>query len=95
MKEYTPPFNISNEMLKIPNNKLQIIRKNIRLLVARFGEYNPKEIENHTHGYPHLSYPWNRYLLASIVSTYFSDEFEIVFTNENYKKTDCVIKLKN
>ena len=86
---------ISKEMLKIPNNKLDIIRKNIRLLVARFGEYNAKEIENHTHGYPHLSYPWNRYLLASIVSTYFSDEFETVFTEENYKKTDCVIKLKN
>ena len=85
---------ISKEMLKIPNNKLDIIRKNIRLLVARFGEYNPKEIENHTHGYPHLSYPWNRYLLASIVSTYFSDEFETVFTIENCRKKDCVIKAK-
>ena len=86
---------IKKEIFKIPNNKLEQIRKNVRLLVARFGEYNTKEIENHTHGYPHLSYPWNRYLLASIVSTYFSDEFETVFTEENYKKTDCVIKLKN
>ncbi|MGM9858472.1 MAG: hypothetical protein ACI311_04385 [Bacilli bacterium] len=84
---------ISKEMLKIPNNKLDIIRKNIRLLVARFGEYNPKEIENHTHGYPHLSYPWNKYLLASIVSTYFSDEFEVVRTSRDSEKEDLIIKL--
>ena len=75
---------ISKDMLKISKNKLDIIRKNIRLLVARFGEYNVKEIENHTHGYPHLSYPWNRYLLASIVSTYFSDEFEVVKIKDEY-----------
>ena len=79
-------------MLKISNNKLDIIRKNIRLLVARFGEYNPKEIENHTHGYPHLSYPWNRYLLASIVSTYFSDEFEVVKASGDSEKEDLIIK---
>ena len=77
---------ISKDMLKISNNKLDIIRKNIKLLVARFGEYNVKEIENHTHGYPHLSYPWNRYLLASIVSTYFSDEFEVVKRQDNCDK---------
>ena len=83
---------ILNEMFKIPNNKLEIIRKNIRLLVARFGEYHAKEIENHTHGYPHLGYPWNKYLLCSIVSKYFSDEFEVVNVTDKYGTEEYIIK---
>ena len=83
---------ILNEMFKIPNNKLEIIRKNIRLLVARFGEYNAKEIENHNHGYPHLGYPWNKYLLCSIVSRYFSDEFKVVNVTNEDRTREYIIK---
>ena len=51
-----------------------------------------KEIENHNHGYPHLGYPWNKYLLCSIVSIYFSDEFEVVNVTDKYGTEEYIIK---
>ena len=83
---------IKKEIFNIPNNKLEQIKRNIRLLVTRFGEYHAKEIEKHTHGYPHLGYPWNKYLLCSIVSRYFSDEFEVVNVTDKYGTEEYIIK---
>ena len=54
--------------------------------------YNAKEIENHNHGYPHLGYRWNKYLLCSIVSRYFSDEFEVVNVTDKYGTEEYIIK---
>ena len=61
------------------------------LIFAKF-EYVDTRTFNGYAMLPNLEYKWNKYLLAGVIRTFFSNQFEIQNTDNMYNQADFIIK---
>ena len=76
-------FNISEESLLKIKELLDLILKNNVLKTEEFNGYFML---------PKLDRPWNKYLLAGVIRSYFRDEYEVENTTKHYDTTDFIIR---
>ena len=81
------------DVFKIDENQLDEIKKNLLFYISSFGEINLLTFRGYP-SLPKLEREWNKYLLAGIVRTYLSNDFDIEYTDSQYNLTSFIIRRK-
>lgn len=79
------------EKIPITDEQLKEFKGMLELIFSRFESIDTR----YFNGYqmlPNIKYHWNKYLLAGIVRSYFSDDYEIENTDSAYDVTDFIIR---
>ena len=76
---------------KISGEELEKFDYEIDLSLNFMGSIDTKTFNNYD-VLPKLIYPLNKYLLVGIIQTFFKNKYEIIHTDNNYLKTEYVIK---
>ena len=82
---------IKKELIIIDSYKLDKIKHEIDYFLNSFGCLDTSKHQNYD-SYPNIGYKWNKYLLVGIIRCYFSDLFDIEYTDTMYTKTDFIIR---
>ncbi|MGM9813923.1 MAG: sigma factor-like helix-turn-helix DNA-binding protein [Candidatus Enteromonas sp.] len=86
---------LKKELLQVDDGFLSSFNSAIAMLVKAFGEINTKTFNRY---FLLPSVPeriWTKYLLVGIVRSYFSNDYDVVTTDGDYRITDFIIRRKN
>lgn len=84
---------ISKAIFKIEENTLELIKKELIFYINSFGKLDSEKYNGYI-SLPKIRYEWNKFLLIGLIRSYFSDDFEIDYTANNYKKLSYIIDIK-
>ena len=82
---------VNKDIFIISNNELEEIKYSIDYYLNSFGKMDLRQFNGYS-AFPKLKYQWNQYLLVGIITTFFSDYYEIEYTDNHYDLTNYVIR---
>ena len=82
---------INKRVFAIKADELEEIKDCLSYYVNSFGEMDLRKFNGYS-VFPKLKYQWNQYLLVGIITSFFSDLFEIEYTDNQYTLTSYIIR---
>lgn len=89
--QYNKDSMIRKDKILLSDNALNQIKNEIEFYINSFGNIDTRIYRGYGL-YPLFGYVWNKYLLAGIVRTFFSDAYDIELTDSAYDLTDFIIR---
>lgn len=86
---------LKKELLQINDAFLFAFASTLAMLIKAFGEISTKTF-NRYFLLPNITQrTWSKYLLAGITRSYFSNDYDVITTDGDYRITDFIIRRKN
>lgn len=84
---------VSKAIFKLDDHTIEAVKKELNFYINSFGRLDSEKYSGFI-SLPKLRYEWNKYLLIGLIRSYLSNEFEIEYTANNYKKLSYIIDIK-
>lgn len=84
---------INKRVFSIKVDDLEELKDCLSYYINSFGEMDLRKFNGYS-VFPKLKYQWSQYLLVGIITSFFSDLFEIEYTDNQYTLTSYIIRRK-
>ena len=81
-------------LLNLPEDTILTIGQTLKGLAGLLGVIDTRTFDRYSTLPPVPGRTWDKYLLAGVVRSYFSNDYELSYTDPNYKITDFIIKVR-
>ena len=85
---------LKKALLNLPEDTILTIGQTLKGLVGLLGVIDTRTFDRYSTLPPVPGRTWDKYLLAGVVRSYFSNDYELSYTDPNYKITDFIIKVR-